>query len=421
MTARALLQGHVRAGSWFADRRGPRERRPDRRRRAPDHRRRRLEDPVLDAGRARDRVAQAVPPVRAAALVRRQHEGPARRRRVGPRGGARRRRHPRPAAARRGRGRREPGQDRRRARPAGQPEQRGAGHRHAHPGRPAGAHPGLVRHRPADLAGHRRLDADTRAARRAPDLDRGRRQAGHRRRHRRRGLARGVPRRPAPLPADHAARRRSGLAAPGHRCAPRGRHARDRLRGRPGRRARARDVGRPRHRRGAHLRRRVGDPARLRPDHLLDRRGRRPRRADVDEAPAAALGRHGVPLGRLADRRRGGQPAEPRAAADHGPAGAAARLHHPRRPRELPHPQPARPARVGVDHRPGPDRRVHDRRVRHRRRCCAARTSSSTRSRSSAARRAPTRPRPRRTSASSAPRARPTSCASTATPCSRRR
>ena len=32
-----------------------------------------------DAGRARDRVAQAVPPVRAAALVRRQHEGPARR------------------------------------------------------------------------------------------------------------------------------------------------------------------------------------------------------------------------------------------------------------------------------------------------------------------------------------------------------
>ena len=39
------------------------------------------QDPVRHAGRARDRVAQDLPPVRAAARVRRQRQGPARRRR----------------------------------------------------------------------------------------------------------------------------------------------------------------------------------------------------------------------------------------------------------------------------------------------------------------------------------------------------
>ena len=83
MNARALMQGHVRAGLVVRDRGRPRERRSHRHRRAADLGWRRLADAVRHAGRAGDGVAQGIRAVRPAAHVRRQHDGRARQRHAG--------------------------------------------------------------------------------------------------------------------------------------------------------------------------------------------------------------------------------------------------------------------------------------------------------------------------------------------------
>ena len=58
------------------------------------------------------------------------------------------------------------------------------------------------------------------------------------------------------------------------------------------------------------------------------------------------------------DRRRRQQPAVARPAAARRAAAAAVRLHRPDRPDQLPRPAPARPSRVGVGHDADPHRRV---------------------------------------------------------------
>ncbi len=162
------------------------------------------------------------------------------------------------------------------------------------------------------------------------------------------------------------------------RC-PRGRRAR------PG--PRAGDVRRPRVAADGAVRQRVRDHARLRPDHLLARRRRRLGRAAVAPAAAAPSERRPSPLaddsqivGAVANlpasRCRRWRPARP-----------AVRVHRARGAGELPRAAPARPPRVGVGHRAGIDRRVHGRLVRLRRPAARDRTSSSTRWRSCAAQR----------------------------------
>ena len=231
---------------------------------------------------------------------------------------------------------------------------------HAHPGRPArsASRPGP----PLDRLIWQDVDASALTPAQLAALRTwiaGRRAAGHRRRHRGRRLARRRSRTtcsPTGRPRSSTSTRR--------RCArssappPEGATHADRLRGRPGRRARARDVGRPRDRRRAHARRRVGDPARLRPR----RRPGSPRATTID----APLWRRLLPprsggtvslVGRPDDRRRGRQPAEPRAAADRRACScscsATSCSSGPVNYLVL---QPARPARVGVGHGPGADR-----------------------------------------------------------------
>ena len=426
MTARALLQGHVRAGSWFAvavdlENAGPTVTGELRITGGADSRTR-FGDARSSSrpGSRKQYLLYALPPSFGGNMKVQLVDG-----RQGRRGGAGRGRAPRPDAARRRRRRREPGQDRRRARPACRT--RTASRRSIAtltPGRPAGADPGLVRARPADLAGHRRLGAHQRAARGAPDLDRRRRAPRHRRRHRR------APTRwpPSPTTCSPTGRPRMLDVDPASLRPVLGGVARGRRRtltayaGDPG-------AGRVLATSGDRviaaeltLRRRVGDAARLRPDDVLDRRGRR--------AGTRRCGRSSC---------RSARPAPCPSRTTRRSSGAVANL-----------PSLALPPITGLlvllfgyiilvgpvnylvlsrlDRRewawitvPVADRRVHRSARSGSARCCAARTSSSTRSRSSAARRAPTRRRPRPTSASSAPRARRSSCASTATPCSRRR
>ncbi len=100
----------------------------------------------------------------------------------------------------------------------------------------------------------------------------------------------GFPDELLPYRPDGDPRHRPGRPAAGpRRRARQGRHA-HRLRGRRRRRARPRDLGRPRDRGRPQDRQRVRHAARLRPDDVLDRRGRDLGHAAV-AAPAAAAGR----------------------------------------------------------------------------------------------------------------------------------
>ena len=383
-------------GRLVRDRGRPRERRSHGHRRAARRRgadsKTRFGTPVeLATGSRKTYILYAQPPV-----VRRQHQGPARGRRQGRRGGAGRDRR---STTRRSSSSASSPRTRPRSSASSTclPNQNGVapGIATLTPGRPARADPGVGAARPADLAGHGRRDAHAAPSSRrcgagSPAADAWSSSAA------RPGadtLAAFpdelLPYRPtAVLDVDPA------VAAPGprRRC-PRAPRRSPAYAGDPG-------AGRTLATSGdrviaaePQVRRRVRHPARLRPDDVLDRRRATRWTCRCGDAPAAALGRHGVALGRLDRSSRGLQPAEPRAAADRRPARAAVRLHRARRPGELPRPAPARPARVGVGHRPGAHRRVHDRLRSGSARCCAARTSSSTRSRSSAARRAPTRRR----------------------------
>ena len=272
----AKLQGHVRPGQLVCRRRGCRERRADGGRRDPHHRRRGLEDPVQRPGRARDRVAQAAS---CCTPSRRRSAATMKVELVGGRQGARRvEGRDRPASmpassswASSPRTRRRSSARSSSSRAPTAALRRGA----AHAGRPAGARAGLVRHRPARVAGRRRRRASPRAS--WPRCT-GWVAAGGRLvivgRHRRQPTAGRVPRRAAALPPDHDAghrpRRRSrpSWAAPGRR------HAADRSRGLTRARAPAGPVGRPRDRGRSPGRQRHGHAHRLRPDHQLDR-GRR--------------------------------------------------------------------------------------------------------------------------------------------------
>ncbi len=281
-------------GLLVRDRGRPRERRPHRHRRAPDLRRRRLADAVRHAGRAGDGLAQGIPAVRAAALVRRQHEGRARQRR--------RRSSPRRRS-------RSPSTTRAssswawspRTRPASSaqldllPNQNGlapvivaAGRR-----RPAGAGPGLGAPRPADLAGRRRRVPDAGPARGAAHLDRRRRPPRDRRRDRRGGRrCRRSPTTSSPIARPRCIDVDPAVAPAAARRAARRGDAAHGPRRRPGRRA-ARSPTSGDRVIAADAAFGSGSVTLLGfdPDDELDRRRRRDRRAALAPAPAAPIGR----------------------------------------------------------------------------------------------------------------------------------
>ena len=161
MTARALLQGHVRQGSWFAIAVDLENAGPTVDGRAAGQRRRRLQDAVRHPGRAGDRLAQDVPPVRAAA------QPSAGNMKVQLVSGDTVVSEAKVAIALHdqtqlvvGRRLREPGEARRRAQaPARASTGAAPTIVAAHPRRPARAHPGLGGPRPARVAGRGRVAA----------------------------------------------------------------------------------------------------------------------------------------------------------------------------------------------------------------------------------------------------------------------
>ena len=165
----------------------------------------------------------------------------------------------------------------------------------------------------------------------------------------------------------------------------------------------------------------LGHAARVRPDGRLDRRVRRRASGSGDGScrPARGgpsfVGRQPARVGAVATA------AGPRPAADRWPDPAPVRLHRPDRPDQLPRPQAARPARVGVGHDAGADRRVRRRRLRLRRGPARQRRDRQ-RGRDRPRRAGRDRgQRPRSTSASSRRRAARTRCASRAARSCRRR
>ena len=237
MTARGLLQGHVRQGAWFAiavdiQNAGPTVTGELRVGGGVDSKTRFGTPVELATGSRKTYILYAQPPTFGGS-----RQGPARQRRPRRGGGPGRHRAPRPGAARGGRAVREPGEDRQRAQAPAQRDGRRGRDRHADRRRPPRPAPGLGGPRPPRVAGRRRLDPHARPDGRAARLDRRRRPAGHRRRHRRGGLARGLPRRPAPLPPDRRPRHRPVGAPPDPGRRPGQREDADRVRRR--RRARA--------------------------------------------------------------------------------------------------------------------------------------------------------------------------------------
>ena len=202
MAARALLQGHVRQGGWFAiavdleNDGSDRHRRAAGRAAAPDSRTRFGTPVELATGSRKD-----LPAVRAAAHVRGQPHRPARRRRPGDRRGARSRSRSTTSPS-------SWSASWRRTRPGSSaelkllPGQTGCDPAiaTAHSCRSARADPGLGATRPPRVAGRGHGVARRRPSSLSAGLGRGRRAAGDRRWHRRRRQPVRLPRRPAPVP-----------------------------------------------------------------------------------------------------------------------------------------------------------------------------------------------------------------------------
>ena len=148
MDARALLEGHARAGSWMAiavdlTNAGPPSSGELRiAGGAPE-----VAHEVLHGRRPADRLSEALPTsTRSHPSFGGKHRGRPRGRRSDGRQAVGPVRAPRAGPARRRRGRREGRRDRRRHRPPARPEQRGAGHRHPRSAGPARASRGLGAH-----------------------------------------------------------------------------------------------------------------------------------------------------------------------------------------------------------------------------------------------------------------------------------
>ena len=188
MDAHALIQGHVRAGSWFGiavdlENDGPTVAGELRISGGADSRTRFGTPVELATGSRKEYLLYALPPTFGGNMTVELVSGSAGRRQVQGRDRA-----PRPDPARRRPRGREPGAARRAARPAAEPERPGTGHRPARPPAtcPSASRPG----RPLDRLIWQDVDAaspDAGPARGAADMDRRRRPPRDRRRHGARG------------------------------------------------------------------------------------------------------------------------------------------------------------------------------------------------------------------------------------------